>query len=647
MARTGNMYDINVSEAVYVRPRVRNFELDCTIDADDMGASVTVITSDDSCDVSEFDILCRMYVEGVREGVDYKTVSCIVADRKYNKPVAAAAGFPPEKGKPAEITAKIRLEEFSAKDIPSAKGSLRGVMVSAGQILAEKTPADSGEIGVDVRGRRLEPAPGRDARFKFGENVFVSDDGLRLMSEIDGLAGLDNGKIVVKDKSIEKWKESLTVSEDKMEAVLSITPGASKQPEYSEKWLEGLIKKAGIKFGIEKEAFKKIPKRIDKPVKITVAKGERPTRGREAQVVERYKEKTSGGTPWSVEKGQLIAEKIPTVEGAPGRNVFDERVPAAYQSFVQFTAGEGARLSADKTKIFAVKEGCVRREKNTFSIVKCTEVDFADGERRVNSEGAIRIKGDVPRGCSIVAGHHVFIEGDVRESEVVAGGELHIAGRVVDCEKTKIQSGSDIYLNSATRSRVLSGGDILAKGTMEKCELIAEGCVHKQGDKKLSVAGGVVIAAGGVKVDGINVSAGSPARIVSGAPYHLLIRYEQSLRDISALAEKYKKATSEQSRLEKLARTGGLPPQDSVRLNKIKAVREILASKINLAKSGAVKLKKELMTHARSVKIEVADTAAAGTSFTIGPLSFALKSALSKFSVSQNETGDELIIKRL
>ncbi|MFA6451342.1 MAG: flagellar assembly protein A [bacterium] len=626
----------------------RDFSVERRIDGPEMSATVKVVCAAPECGVSEFDILCALYNEGVREGVDYEAVERMVKDKSFGLEVEVAAGFPPDKGENAEIEMKVALADFGAAGL--AKAPVKGVAVKAGQIIAVKKPATAGRVGLTVSGRRLEPKSGRDARFKLGDNVTLSDDGLTLSAAIDGLAGLENDKISVKDPDFALWKESIAISDDKMEAVLTIIPGQSKQPEYSEKWFEGQIKKSGIKFGLEKDAFKKIPKRIDKPVTIAVARGERPTRGRDARIEERVRGKAAEWLlPSAIAKGQLIAERIPAQEGAPGRNVFDERIPAAYTSFVKMAAGPGALMSEDGTKIFAGKEGCVRREKNTFSVVKCAEVDFskAGSERRINYEGAVRVTGGVPKGCSIVAGHHVLVEGDICESEVVAGGELLINGAVADCLKTKIQSGGDMYLRSAARSRVWSGGNVYAEGALVNCELIADGGIFKSGDNKLTVAGGCLIAGGGAKVDGLSASAGSPAKIVAGAPHHLRVRFEHSVRELSSLNEKLQMVASEIARLEKAAVARRISVEDAARLRKLKIARNMFSEKVNLGRSGVRKLQAELAAFSRGAKVIISETAAAGTAVTIGPATHKFNTAAMRISVSLDDAGTGLIVSKL
>ena len=64
-------------------------------------------------------------------------------------------------------------------------------------MVARLTPADPGEDGVDVYGGYIKPREVKEPKFSFGRNLKVSEDGLELISEINGNVTLVDDKVFV------------------------------------------------------------------------------------------------------------------------------------------------------------------------------------------------------------------------------------------------------------------------------------------------------------------------------------------------------------------------------------------------------------------------------------------------------------------
>lgn len=66
-----------------------------------------------------------------------------------------------------------------------------------GQVVAKMIPADHGDEGTDVYGAPVKPRDVKEAKFGYGRNLKVSEDGLELISEVNGNVTLVDDKVFV------------------------------------------------------------------------------------------------------------------------------------------------------------------------------------------------------------------------------------------------------------------------------------------------------------------------------------------------------------------------------------------------------------------------------------------------------------------
>jgi uncharacterized protein (DUF342 family) len=105
-----------------------------------------------------------------------------------------AVGIPPEAGKDGYV--KVLYGESSDQERRPAEredGSVdykevtQLANVKAGQLIAERVPAQKGIPGKAVTGEEIPPKNGKDAHFKIGKNVVVNPEKIAMYAAIDGL----------------------------------------------------------------------------------------------------------------------------------------------------------------------------------------------------------------------------------------------------------------------------------------------------------------------------------------------------------------------------------------------------------------------------------------------------------------------------
>ncbi len=139
---------------------------------------------------------------GIRYGVDEELINKIATSKDYFIGYTLARGTEPVEGKDAYITYNFDVEK-KAKPKVNEDGSvdfhdLDGLNhVKEGDVVAEMVPEVQGTDGRDLFGRVIQPKKPRRAVFKFGRNLAVSPDGLKLISNVSGHVTLESDKVFV------------------------------------------------------------------------------------------------------------------------------------------------------------------------------------------------------------------------------------------------------------------------------------------------------------------------------------------------------------------------------------------------------------------------------------------------------------------
>lgn len=140
----------------------------------------------------------------IRYGVDEAAIDLAVEAKSYCTDIILAKGKLPTVGRDAKINYYF---DTNNKARPEVKedGSVDYFKLNMlhhctkGQVLAEIIPAQRGEDGVDVYGTITKAREVKKAKFDHGRNLQISEDGLKLMSMVDGHASLVDEAVFVSD----------------------------------------------------------------------------------------------------------------------------------------------------------------------------------------------------------------------------------------------------------------------------------------------------------------------------------------------------------------------------------------------------------------------------------------------------------------
>ena len=150
------------------------------------------------------DIKSTLRLEGVNKGIDEAAIDAYLANRNYCTDYVLARGEAPKPGVDASIeyffntnpNLKPKLNEDGSVDFFTLSAIS---VVKKGDKLATLTKEIPGEPGFNIVGDTLPPPEVRKLILKYGRNIEPTEDGLTIISSVDGHASLVEDKVFVSD----------------------------------------------------------------------------------------------------------------------------------------------------------------------------------------------------------------------------------------------------------------------------------------------------------------------------------------------------------------------------------------------------------------------------------------------------------------
>lgn len=150
------------------------------------------------------DIVNELVRSGVKYGLDEFAIADFLKNRQYCTDYILAKATPAVQGHDAVITYHFNTD-LTLKPKTNEDGSVdfhKLDMIShcrKNDLLATLTPVDYGKPGIDVCGNVIQPAKVNNRTLRHGNKVYLSEDGLRLYSQVDGHVTLTDGRVFVSD----------------------------------------------------------------------------------------------------------------------------------------------------------------------------------------------------------------------------------------------------------------------------------------------------------------------------------------------------------------------------------------------------------------------------------------------------------------
>lgn len=154
--------------------------------------------------IDKSEILNDLQHKGVKVPVDEGAIDNFLRNRQYCTNYVVARGVDAIQGAHAKIdyffntdpNTKPALNEDGSVDFFNLQTISK---CEAGQVLATLTPEVQGRKGMRVTGEPVLPRDVRTAKLKYGNKISLSEDGLSLISDVNGHVSLIDGKVFVND----------------------------------------------------------------------------------------------------------------------------------------------------------------------------------------------------------------------------------------------------------------------------------------------------------------------------------------------------------------------------------------------------------------------------------------------------------------
>ena len=268
----------------------------------------------------------------------------------------------------------------------------------------------------------------------------------------------------------------VTVSRDKLEAYLDVSyPGTGEEINYNDVLYK--IYAEGVVYNIDYEKIKNIVGNKVIAEKEIIARGKEPMFGVEAQIV--YEVDTDitqeplimddGSVDFrqvnllkTVEKGELLAVKIPPSKGTDGIDVLGNPIDSTGKD-QQLPAGKNTTISDDGLSLYAGTNGRIVREKDVLHVENILtiegDVDYSTGNITFN--GDVAISGDVLTGFKVRSTGDIRIKGTVEGAEIISTeGSIVVSRGIVGQEKARILAKKDIRAEFINEATVEAGHDV-------------------------------------------------------------------------------------------------------------------------------------------------------------------------------------------
>lgn len=158
--------------------------------------------SNDGKKIDKDFILTDLAHNGIKFGIKEDEIDRFLKERHYCEDYVVALGKQVRQGKSAKIKYYFNTDRrLKPKRNPDGSVDFHQLdnisHINKGDVLAELIPADEGDTGIDVFGKKISPKKVQNGTLKYGKNILLSEDGLKIISQVDGHAVLESGKVFV------------------------------------------------------------------------------------------------------------------------------------------------------------------------------------------------------------------------------------------------------------------------------------------------------------------------------------------------------------------------------------------------------------------------------------------------------------------
>lgn len=242
----------------------------------------------------------------------------------------------------------------------------------------------------------------------------------------------------------------------------------------------------------------------------------------------------------NVRKGTILSTKIDAINGKDGKDIYGNIIYAKEPiKAPDLPMGKNTEISQDGKRLISSIDGYVVYKNKLIDVLPILEIksDIDNSTGNIDFLGNVIIRGNVLSGFSINATGNVDIYGWVEGANIVAEGDIFIEKGVQGATKANIVSSGNVTLSFVENANITAEKDVNANSIMH-CNVYCNGDLTILGKKGI-ILGGKSIIAGDLFAKDIGSSMSNNTEIIVGINYKVLNKYEELIKIVENMTEKY------------------------------------------------------------------------------------------------------------
>ncbi|MBQ4133390.1 MAG: DUF342 domain-containing protein [Desulfovibrionaceae bacterium] len=354
-----------------------------------------------------------------------------------------------------------------------------------------------------------------------------------------------------------------------------------------------------------------------------------------------YKQRGSIDT---VRSGCPVARIHPPGKGRPGRNLLGELLPPKEGAPCSVALGEN--VSQDGRDVVAAADGLLSYSNDE---IKVSEVYVVDGDVGPHTghvmldHGSIQIEGTVLAGFHVSCPGSILIKGTVEDSIITAGEDIDVDGGIVMNANGMLKAGGSLRALFAVGANIRVGKNLYITNEINKSEVLAEGNVVVAGGQG-KIIGGSLACGGEIQAVQIGSELGAPTKISLGRNEQIVLEYKQEHeRLIKSLQHIRQKLNGKDAAL-KAKYAANKQQQASIQF--ILNARNSLSARLNEIEKALARLE-AMSLQKYSPPLRAEGIIYPGTSIHCGAKSVRVRNPISRSRVYYNFVEDKFIVAGL
>ncbi len=300
---------------------------------------------------------------------------------------------------------------------------------------------------------------------------------------------------------------TVDITDQEMKGFVIMTPPGPGGSDLSKDAILAFLRNNRIIHGVSEAALQAIEDKPRYREPLLVAEGTRPQNGRDSYVQYNFetdknrhqlREAADGrvnfkelGLIQNVVAGQPLARKLPPEQGQPGRTVTGKMIPARNGKDMPTPMGRNVHMGDDGTTLIADINGLVTFIGGKINVEEIFtvpgDVDLKTGN--VMFLGTVIVMGNVEDGFSVKASGNIEVRGSVGKCEIVAEGDIIIHQGVAGKGGGTVQAGKNIWSKFIENTSVEAGENVIVSDGLINTTIVANKKIICQG-KRAAIVGG-------------------------------------------------------------------------------------------------------------------------------------------------------------